>query len=130
MFIEGGNIDVSQADGGGVVSILKGRVRVVNPVGPSTFNIFGGTIERFALNPVSITNVYGFNLQLNGNTLSGLLADGSPINAEVFRPQGGAVNLYNIPGSPPPVPIPEPASAVLLGMALAGFTLLVHQKRR
>jgi hypothetical protein len=130
LFIEGGTITTARAGGGGVISILDGTVNIINPFALGTTNVFGGTIGGFLLNPNTTTNVYGYNLTLAGERLVGILADGSTINAQVSNAQNAALNIFNIPGAPNPVPIPEPASAVLLGMAFVGVGLVARRNRR
>jgi hypothetical protein len=91
-----------------------------------------------------VTDILGSHLSFSNNTLSGLLKDGDPINAQVFLSSATAVvsadgtEVRFVPGSgstapiPPPIgpptpappPIPEPSSAlvflVLAGLPLAG----------
>jgi hypothetical protein len=130
LFIQGGDIGTSLGGAGGVVTILGGAVNTILPGDFSTYNLFGGTVNSMSLSPNSIVNIYGFNLVRSAGSISGILANGTPIQASINQSGNAIVNLYNLPGSPNPVPIPEPASMILFGIASVGLGLARKRKHR
>ena len=84
----------------------------------STIDITGGQFESgsfWAVGNMSTINVFGTNLAINSDILTGKLADGSDLNVRLNLFGGGAVNL-----------IPEPGSLTLLSL---GGLLLTRRRR-
>lgn len=91
--------------------------------GMSVLNLFGGdfsqvTGQLLLVSEESVANVYGQNLSLDNNVLSGTLADGNSLNHSVAFLDQGQILLHQIP---------EPAAIHLL---LFGILWVFFQRRQ
>ena len=97
-----------------VVDMYDGSVFVFVTYDSSTVNIYGGDIRLGApsFDEFATLNIYGYDFNYNGFTLTGFLSDDSPFEfIEIYPSDYAHINL-----------IPEPASILLFG--LAGTVLL------
>jgi hypothetical protein len=114
----GGSVGTVRTQNGGVAHIYGGDVGGINPFDGVT-NVYGGTLRSAILNPGTTINAYGrdFDLERTGSVFgspqyrwTGVLRDGTPLDAELLLPVGAALNL---------IVIPEPASTLLCLAAVA-----------
>lgn len=88
--------------------------------GVGTLDVYGGQIAgSLYVHSMGKINVYGTNLQIAGSTLTGTLADGTPIsNFVIDGPSPGSIVLHDFQ-----FPIPEPSSfaLALLGLIPIGI---------
>jgi hypothetical protein len=103
--VYGGSVGVLRAQEGGVANMFGGQVSGINPFDGVT-NVRGGTLLSATLNPGTVTNAYGrdFHLELTGHVFgtpeylwTGVLSDGTPLNAQLTLPAGAILNLIEIP---------------------------------
>ena len=78
-----------------------------------------GQCAGFYLGGSQVLDIYGIDLGFVDGILSGHLRDGSYIDVAVEL-DGGQMNIYNIP---------EPSTILLLGIGLAGLSLVRRSKK-
>ena len=85
----------------------------------STLNLSGGSIGSWMeVNGSSTLNVFGYDLAIQDDVLTGTLADDTPVNNEIRLSDNAQIILHEIP---------EPASALL---ALVGLAAVLGWRRR
>lgn len=109
-----------------VVDVLGGSgIDAVTATTRGTVTLFGSAFSLGALGPVSLATPFVIGDDTyNGQLLSGVLADGSAISAEIFNGVSGSQIVLAA------APIPLPAAAWLLGPALVGLLGRAHRRRR
>lgn len=107
------------------VSILGGRFgRNLYVWDSGQLNLSGGTFSsgRLTVQPEASVDVYGYDLLLADNLLTGTWADGTPLSLPVWQDPGATVTLHNIP---------EPGTLVgLMGLAVALPAACAWRRRR
>jgi hypothetical protein len=108
---------------GGVANFYGGSLSSINADQDGVLNVYGGSFRWANLNPDSVTNVYGrdFDFQLMGYVQgqpkyrwTGVLRDGTPLNAELWQFPGATLNL---------IVVPEPHGLALAMLAALGAIL-------
>lgn len=94
--VVGGEAEILDASGFSRVVIGGGVIRFLMSVGASTANILGGVVEFITVQDQGTVNVLGTNLRCQADVLAGVLADGTPIRAELTVPGGPSV--WRLPG--------------------------------
>lgn len=119
------SVGVLRARDGGVINLYGGTVGGVNPFPTGVTNIFGGQfLGRLTLNNNTVTNAFGydFNLTLSGSVFgtptyrwTGILQDGTPVDAEVYLPAEAQFNFIIVPE-------PNTVALILSATTLLGLT--------
>ncbi len=96
----------------------------INADGTSTINIYGGLFDLLHRTTSGNFNIYGYDLVRNGGTITGFLADGTPLNAsyvEIFPHTDGQLNL---------ITVPEPSAFTLMALGLGAIFWRRSAKRQ
>jgi hypothetical protein len=111
--------NVFSCGGSCVVDLFGGfRVGWLNTDQSSIVNLYGGHLDYLNCYGASTLNVYGYDLLLTQDHLTGTLADGSPLDVDVGDDYGRII-LHEIP---------EPSTLLLLSFATV--TLLGYSRCR
>jgi hypothetical protein len=125
----GGTAGGIVARDGGVANLYGGSLSSINSDQNGVLNVFGGSFRWANLSPDSVTNVYGrdFDFQLMGYVhgtpnyrWTGVLRDGTPLDAELRQFTGAVLNL---------ITVPEPTGLAMATPALAALGTLIGRRR-
>lgn len=91
--------------------------------GSSVVDVYGGSTLRLAVDRTAVINVYGTNLfkDTTTQTITGTLADGTPINASyLYQSLTGQINL---------ITVPEPSTLILCGLSAIGLVAIARRRK-
>lgn len=88
-----GEVEILDASGNSEVTVTGGKVHFLEAFSASKVNILGGQVEHLSVADDAIVRIFGTNLKLHQNRVTGVLADGSSVEIRLAGPSVRSIRL-------------------------------------